>query len=891
MAISRDTLRDMLERSRFAIRWGGALGLLCHPIYYVIWTYVLPQPYDNLWLRLSAAAVCIPLLFQARWPKRYNHYLLIYWHCCLIYVLPFVCTFLTVRNGFSTMWMMTEVMMIFILALCIDSPWLLMACIGVGVFAGGFAAVLSASEPIVLSADDKSNLALLPVVVLCSMAFSHAISKGRIFVEKNRALQALAGSIAHEMRNPLSQLRHVLDRVEEALPATTEPGAAPTLSEGTTSLLYNHVAQGQLSIERGLRIIAMTLDEVSAKSIRADSLGYLHAGATTRKALDEYGFDNDKERAKVSLVIKRDFAFRGDETVYLFTLFNLIKNALYHIAPHPQATLTLTVDHGAVSVRDTGPGIAPEIVQHLFEPFRTAGNSSGTGLGLAYCQRTMRAFGGSIDCQSELGKFTEFTLRFPPVSADELAQHERRLFERAMPAFKGKRVLVVDDDNTLRARTRHVLTKAGAYVSEAASGELALATLRRATPYDLVLMDISMPELDGYATTERIRAERDNPNRNVLIVAYTAEPGNAVRLRARRAGMDEIISKASNVQELITAVQTLFENGARHDPDGQHDGFVGKTIVIADDDTYSRLVAKTYLERCGATVLEAEHGQAVLTRLREDGFIAAILMDVNMPGMNGIETTRAIRARSDAYATVPIVALTSHSDAEAVQACLAAGMNEVMIKPVQPGPLHACLARQFGTRNAAAVAAAGHVEAAVAAEAAVAKASGTASVATSAATGAGLAKQADFAVTPVALAGSSASTSTTAPLTFTDDDLLDTDHLEELATLDLLDESFVDGIAQIRSHTARLAADSAAADIKAAHTTLHALLGVSGNLGAQALHRYARQLYPRVIAGEWPQPGDWLAQLSALSARSTDALQRYYSTAKARRDHRDALSD
>ncbi|MFT4069715.1 hybrid sensor histidine kinase/response regulator [Paraburkholderia sp.] len=857
MAQPRESMRDMLERSRFAIRWGGALGLLCHPIYYVVWTYILPQPYDNLLLRLSAAAVCVPLLFQSRWPKRYNQYLLIYWHCCLIYVLPFVCTFLTVRNDFSTMWMMTEVMMIFILALCIDNPLLLMTCIGIGVFTGGFAAVVSSPTPVILSAEDKSNIALLPVVVLCSMAFSHAISKGRIFVEKNRALQALAGSIAHEMRNPLSQLRHVLDRVEEALPAVTEPGEAPTLTDGTASVLYNHLAQGQLSIERGLRIIAMTLDEVGAKSIRSDSLSYLHAAATTRKALEEYGFDSDKERAKVRLVVKEDFVFKVDETVYLFTLFNLIKNALYHIAPYPQATLTLTIDHDAVIVRDTGAGIAPEIVQHLFEPFRTAGNSSGTGLGLAYCQRAMRAFGGSIECQSEVGKFTEFTLRFPPVSAGEVADHERRLFERAMPAFKGKRILVVDDDNTLRARTRSVLTKAGAYVSEAESGEIALATLRRASPYDLVLMDISMPVMDGYATTERIRAERECPNRNVLIAAYTAEPGNAVRLRARRAGMDEIISKSSSVQELITALQALFENGARHHSGEQPDGFIGKTIVVADDDTYSRLVAKTYLERCGANVIEAEHGQAVLTRLQEDGFIDAILMDMNMPGTSGIDTTKSIRARTDAYATVPVIALTSHSDVESVQACLAAGMNEVMIKPVQAGSLYACLARQFGTRGVPVVdGAQGTMGAAVVAAPPAAPAP---------------------ALSPLAA--------------IAQESLLDEEHLEELAALDLLDESFVNGIEQIRSLVMRLAASTAAVDIKETHVVLHALLGVSGNIGAKALHRFARQIYPRVIAGEWPLETDWLTQIRALSARSTDALQRYYASAKARHDHRDALSD
>ncbi len=849
MVIPRESMRDVLERSRFAIRWGGALGLLCHPIYYVVWTYVLPQPYDNLFLRLSAAAICIPLIFQARWPKELNRFLLIYWHCCLIYVLPFVCTFLAIRNSFSTMWMMTEVMMLFIMALCIDNPFLLMGCIGVGVFSGALAAVLTSPMPIVLSTANQSDLALLPVVVLCSMAFSHAISKGRIFVEKNRALQALAGSIAHEMRNPLSQLKHVLDRVEEALPATTEPNRAQAFSHEGAALLYRHVAHGQLSIERGLRIIAMTLDEVSAKPIRSDYLTYLSAAATTRKALDEYGFADKKERGKVRLVVLEDFTFKVDETVYLFTLFNLIKNALHHIATHPQATLTLTVDRQSVIVHDTGAGISPEILPHLFEPFRTAGNADGTGLGLAYCQRAMRAFGGTIGCRSEVGRFTQFTLQFPVVSESEVAEHERRIFERATLVFEGKRILLVDDDTGQRMRTRRALQKVGAQVSEADNGQIALNMLQHA-PCDLVLMDVNMPVLDGYTTTEKIRAGSQNPNWNVLIAAYTAEPGNVARVLARRAGMDDMISKSCSVVELITSLQTLFENGNRHHLNQRFDGFSGKSILIADDDTYSRLVAKAYLERFGASVIEAEHGQAVLARLQEDGAIDAIVMDMNMPGMGGVETTASIRARADAYAKVPIIALTGQSDIEAVQACLAAGMDEVIVKPVQVGSLYACLARQFAQQR-------------------------------------GLNAPAKADVDPSET--SAAPTGKLAPIA--EGNLLDEKHLEELAALDLLDQSFLNGIEQIRLLVTRLANSAAARDLESTQGALHLLLGVSGNIGAKALHQFARQIYPRVAEGKWPAEADWLARIRTLGSRSADALQAYFATAKARHDHRDLLND
>ncbi|NPT56609.1 ATP-binding response regulator [Paraburkholderia elongata] len=851
MVIPRESMRDLLERSRLAIRWGGILGLLCHPIYYVVWTYVLPQPYDNLFLRLSAAVICIPLIFQARWPKRFNSYLLIYWHCCLIYVLPFVCTFLAIRNSFSTMWMMTEVMMLFIMALCIDNPLLLMACIGMGVFSGTLAAVVSSPAPIVLSAANKSDLAVLPVVVLCSMAFSYAISKGRIFVERNRALQALAGSIAHEMRNPLSQLKHVLDRVEEALPATIESDRSPALPHHSAALLYRHVAHGQLSIERGLRIIAMTLDEVSAKPIRSDYLAYLSAAVTTRKALDEYGFGDEKERSKVRLVVLEDFTFKVDETVYLFTLFNLIKNALHHIATHRSATLTLTIDRQSVIVHDTGPGISPDMLPHLFEPFRTAGNSGGTGLGLAYCQRAMRAFGGTIGCRSEVGKFTQFTLQFPAVTESEVADHEHKIFERATPIFKGKRILLVDDDAGQRAKTRRALSKVGARTSEAENGQVALTMLRESPPYDLVLMDVNMPVLDGYTTAEKIRADHEYLDSNVLIAAYTAEPGNVVRVLARRAGMDEIIRKSCSVVELISSLQALFENGNRHHLSQRFDGFSGKSILVADDDTYSRLVAKAYLERCGASVFEAEHGQAVLARLQENGTIDAIVMDMNMPGMSGVDTTALIRARADAYAKVPIIALTSQSDIKAVQACLSAGMNEVMIKPVQVGSLYACLARQFAQQRGS------------------------------------------NAPTKAELSETSArpSEKTGKLATIAEGGLLDEKHLEELVALDLLDQSFLDGIEQIRLLVARLGTSVAALDFESTHGALHALLGVSGNTGAKALHQFARQIYPRVVEGEWPSEAGWLEQISLLGGRSADALQMYFASAKARRDHRDVLSD
>jgi CheY-like chemotaxis protein len=670
-------------------------------------------------------------------------------------------------------------------------------------------------------------------------------------------------------------LKHVLDRVEETLPALTEHGRAPVPSGAGAALLYRHLAHGQLSIERGLRVIAMTLDEVSAKQIRSDSLTYLSAGATTRKALDEYGFADRKERGKVRLAVLEDFTFKVDETVYLFTLFNLIKNALHHIALLPSATLTLTVDRHCVSVRDTGSGIAPEILPHLFEPFRTAGNSAGTGLGLAYCQRAMRAFGGSIACKSELGKFTQFTLQFPPVTESEVAAHERAIVERATGVLNGKRILLADDDAALRARTRRTLAKVGAEVSEAENGAAALAMLREASAYDLVLMDVNMPVLDGYSATEQLRADRDQPNWNVLVAAYTSEPGNIARVLARRAGMDDMISKSCSAMDLFTSLQALFENGNRRHLNHRFDDFSGKSILVADDDNYSRLVAKAYLERFGASVVEAEHGQAVLDRLDEDIVIDAIVVDMNMPGMGGLETAAAIRARTDGYASVPIIALTSQSDIGSVQACISVGMNEVMTKPVQVGALYACLTRQFAQQRSGSGTGSGGSAPAEARRSPVSAKVPPPSSSSG----------------PAALPAQAASAGSGGLAMVRENDLLDATHLEELAALGLIDESFANGIEQIRALTLQLRANAADRDLDAAHGALHVLLGASGNVGAKALHQFTRHVYPRMLEGEWPAESDWLERIEALSERSADALYRYLASANATRDQPEGPGD
>ncbi|MET3449732.1 signal transduction histidine kinase, partial [Ralstonia sp. 1138] len=319
---------DAFTLSGYSVMAVGALGVVGHPVYWLWWTYIDPQPNESLLMRMIGTLACALLLLRSFWPAAAAaRFLAWYYFATVAYTLPFFFTYYLLTSHYSVLWSMAELGMIFFMIVIFPSyiVLLLNSVIGIGL------AVLLAwlVVPQAIHLDTHQLLYLyFPIFtfgICAGLTFSYSNMKGIAAQAKNEALRAMAGSIAHEMRNPLSQLRHVLDGMEEALPVSSDGDRPLMLSQTNAASLYRHLAQGQLSIERGLRIIAMTLDEVSAKPIRPDRLTYLGAADTTRKALDEYGFADEDERRKVKLHVVEDFTFKVDETVYLFTLFNLIK--------------------------------------------------------------------------------------------------------------------------------------------------------------------------------------------------------------------------------------------------------------------------------------------------------------------------------------------------------------------------------------------------------------------------------------------------------------------------------------------------------------------------------------------------------------------------------------
>ncbi len=808
------------------LKYMGYVGASTVGLFYFIrFTKPNPQVFDDVVLRAIAFVLFTLLALKERWPEKYKQHYITYSYWALLYCLPCFTLLTALQRGGGMPAISNAFIIISFLVLLTD--WrntLAMLAAGSGMAVAFYVATTpNAKVPMDLIA----QLPAFALIVVGGNLFK--FSTEQIDTERKlRATQALAGSIAHEMRTPLVQLKHNLQSMQQSLPPPTTTAQAQVLGPRDVNALYRYLAQSEIAVKRGLQVIEMTLDEVSAKPLDIAGFSYLSAAEATGKAVQEYGYESEDARGKVSVRVDEDFTFRGDETAYLFLVFNLLKNSLYYLAFYPEARVTITVSRNQISVRDNGPGVAPDVLARLFEPFRSVGKTGGTGLGLAYCQRVMKAFGGQIRCESVLGEYTDFIMSFPPISQADGEAHRLAVLSKAQAAFRGKRILVVDDDPTLRLTTRHKLQPLGATIDEAPDGQRAMELLGQQR-YDLVVLDLNMPVLDGYAVAERIRHGFVPTNRDVCIVAYTSELAHVASVKTYKAGMDGFVSKPCAQLPLVQALHQAMEHPLTR-ARSEAAVLAGRTVLLADDNPYNRKAVAAYLKHAGVRVVEADNGQSVLSKLQAQDGWDAILMDINMPGMNGLETARAIREGGGPSCNVPIIALTAHSDPATSAAARAAGMNDFITKPVDAPVLYEKLGRFVRQATAAPAAAPSPM-----AQPLLKDESGVA--------------------------------------------LIDMQRLEGFRHIGMLEELINDYLPEIALLVDRLEHSVARQDLPESIEILHSLLGMSGEAGAAGLYQLVRRVYiPMVDERHWPEDAEWLVQLKALADQTGEALRAYGAT-------------
>ena len=391
-------------------------------------------------------------------------------------------------------------------------------------------------------------------------------------------------------------------------------------------------------------------------------------------------------------------------------LMNLMSNAVKFTS---EGGVTLCVEQTTCSetqvyirfiVRDTGIGMSEEYLERLFAPFeqesaQTSRKYGGTGLGMSITRNLVNLMGGQIDVASKRGEGSAFTVTIP------FTRTENCELPSTAKDFSHLRVLIVDDLENECEYIHALLDRCGVYAESAHSGEEAvrLVGLRRDTPerFDLCIVDWNMPGLNGVETTRRIHAECDP---GIPIIIATAYDIAEFEDEALSAGAAKIISKPLFQSTLFDLLMSTY---GKYEPMAEEDDEVpdlsGMHVLLAEDNEPNIEIAVDLLEIAGVTADVARNGLEALELFRaHKERYDAILMDVQMPLMDGYAATRAIR-ESDCVRgkTIPIIALTADAFAENVAAALAAGMDDHVAKPIETDVLFAVLKRAFQRREQA----------------------------------------------------------------------------------------------------------------------------------------------------------------------------------------------
>ena len=368
-----------------------------------------------------------------------------------------------------------------------------------------------------------------------------------------------------------------------------------------------------------------------------------------------------------------------------------------------------------LEVEDTGIGMAEDYLQHIWEPFSQSrqGHCStyeGTGLGMAITKRFVDMMDGQISVASQLGEGSTFTVRLTvDVDTQGAQAHESGTMDTNL---EGLSVLVVEDKELNREIAREILHDAGASVAFAEDGKQALDAFTESPDgaFDVILMDVMMPVMDGLEATRRIRSSAHPEAKSIPIVALTAHAFEEDVRKTKDAGMDAHLSKPIDARDLVRVLaqyrpQPGRKAAAAASPSADPLALLeGLNVLLAEDDFINMEVSKAILEERGADITPAEDGKQALDAFASStpGYFDVVLMDMHMPHMGGLEATEAIRSldREDAR-TTPVFALTADCSDEERRAMEEAGMTGVLMKPLNVKLLAAELAKAVNGKSKA----------------------------------------------------------------------------------------------------------------------------------------------------------------------------------------------